>query len=209
MIEHSEAADRNKEPILGVLTRAFADRRRVLEIGSGTGQHAVHFARHLAHVTWHPTELNECLPSLKARLAAEGPPNVAQPEALDVTAQPWPRAVLDGEFDAVFTANTLHIMSWSSVECLFDGIGLVLSAGGMLCVYGPFRYESAFTTPSNERFDRMLKLRDPLSGIRDFEAVNALARDQGLELLYDQAMPANNQLLVWRRSVAPDPGPSA
>jgi len=90
-------------------------------------------------------------------------------------------------------------MSWTSVESLFDGLDVVLRGGGVLCIYGPFRYGRAFTTPSNERFDQMLKSRDPLSGIRDFEAVNALARGQGMELLADHVMPANNQLLVWRR----------
>lgn len=199
MLDHCEACERNKEPILSVLTEALADSRRVLEVGSGTGQHAVHFARRLGHVTWHPSEMRDGLPGLHARVAAEGPANVDQPLQLDVTEQPWPRAVVDGQFDAVFTANTLHIMSWSSVESFFEGLDQALGGGGVLCVYGPFRYGRAFTTPSNERFDQMLKARDPLSGIRDFEAVNALARDQGMELLADHAMPANNQLLVWRR----------
>jgi SAM-dependent methyltransferase len=199
MLEFSDASERNKGPILAVLTEALANSRRVLEVGSGTGQHAVHFGRHLAHVAWQPSELPSALPALRARISAEAPDNVGEPLELDVTDEPWPRAVVDGEFDAVFTANTLHIMSWTSVESFFDGLDLVLTGGGVLCIYGPFRYRRAFTTPSNERFDRMLKERDPLSGIRDFEAVNALARDQGLELIADHAMPANNQLLVWRR----------
>jgi len=200
VIEYSEACERNKQPILKLLGDALADSRRVLEVGSGTGQHAVHFARHLNHIVWHPTELSQGLAPLTARLRAEAPANVMEPLELDVAHDPWPAPVVDGEFDAVFTANTLHIMSWTSVESFFDGLGLVLNAGGVLCVYGPFRYGRAFTTPSNERFDQMLKARDPLSGVRDFEAVNALARDQGLELLADHAMPANNQLLVWRRA---------
>lgn len=199
MLQHSDACERNKEPILAVLADALADTRRVLEVGSGTGQHAVHFARHLDHVTWHPSERTDALSPLHARVRAEAPSNVRAPLVLDVTAEPWPRAVVDAEFDAVFTANTLHIMSWSSVECFFDGLGIVLSIGGVLCVYGPFRYDRAFTSASNERFDLALKARDPLSGIRDFEAVNALAREQGLELIADHEMPANNQMLVWRR----------
>jgi len=208
MLDNCDACERNKEPILAILTKALADSRRVLEVGSGTGQHAVHFARHLGHVVWHPSELPDGMPGLRARLAAEAPANVGDPLPLDVTAKPWPDAVTNGEFDAVFTANTLHIMSWMSVESFFDGLDVVLRRGGVLCIYGPFRYGRAFTTRSNERFDRTLKRRDPLSGIRDFEAVNALARDQGMELLADHAMPANNQLLVWRRRSEPENRPN-
>lgn len=197
--ESSEACERNKKPILAVLVDALAGSRRVLEVGSGTGQHAVHFGRGLSHVAWHPTDVPESLPDLRARIEAEAPANVAAPIAFDVTEESWPQSVFAGDFDAVFTANTLHIMSWSGVECFFDRVGAILEGGGVLSIYGPFRYGRAFTTPSNERFDRMLKARDPLSGVRDFEAVNALARDQGLELVADHAMPANNQLLVWRR----------
>ncbi len=198
MLDHSEACERNKAPILTVLAGELAGSRRVLEVGSGTGQHAVHFARGLSHVDWHPSDVSESLGALRARVDVEAPPNVATPIVLDVTEEPWPEVVVHGGFDAVFTANTLHIMSWSSVECFFEGVGAVLNGGGVLCIYGPFRYGGAFTTPSNERFDRMLKAREPLSGVRDFEAVNALARDEGMELIADHAMPANNQLLVWR-----------
>jgi len=208
MLESCDACERNKEPILSILTEALADSSRVLEIGSGTGQHAVHFARHLGHVAWHPSELPGGLPALRARLEAEAPANVRAPLSLDVTEKPWPAAVAGGEFDAVFTANTLHIMSWTSVESFFDGLDVALRGGGVLCVYGPFRYGREFTTPSNERFDQVLKTRDPLSGIRDFEAVNALARGQGMELLADHAMPANNQLLVWRRQREPEKRPN-
>ena len=182
-----------------VLTEALADTSRVLEIGSGTGQHAVFFARNLGHVVWYPSDQTTDASTLRARIQMEAPANVREPLQLDVADEPWPAAVRDGEFDAVFTANTLHIMSWSSVERCFSGLGSTLPGGGVLCVYGPFRYSGAFTTPSNERFDQWLKARDPLSGVRDFEAVNELARGQGLELLADHEMPANNQLLVWRR----------
>ena len=198
MLEHSDACERNKQPILDVLSEALAGHRRVLEIGAGTGQHAVHFGRHLGHVEWHPTDRSQALPSLRERIKAEGPPNVRLPFELDVTAEPWPGKVTGGGYDAVYSANTLHIMSWSSVERMFDALGVALANGGKLCIYGPFRYGRAFTTDSNARFDRALKDRDPESGIRDFEAVNALARDQGFELLADYGMPANNQLIVWR-----------
>ena len=194
MLPFSEACERNKEPILAVLREAFADRRRVVEIGAGTGQHAVHFARHLPHLEWQPTDRAEWLEGLAARVAAEGPPNLLPPAELDVLREPWPPV----RADAVFSANTLHIMSWPAVEALFAGLGRILEPGGVLAVYGPFRYRGAFTTPSNAEFDAMLRERDPASGVRDFEAVDALAGAAGLALQADHPMPANNQLLVWR-----------
>jgi cyclopropane fatty-acyl-phospholipid synthase-like methyltransferase len=194
MLPYSEACERNKGPILGVLREAFADRRRVIEIGAGTGQHAVHFARNLPHLAWQPTDRPEYLDGLAARIAAEGPPNVAVPLALDVLGELWPRAI----GDAVFSANTLHIMSWQAVNALFAGLPRLLPAGGVLAIYGPFRYGGGYTAPSNAAFDAMLRERDTESGLRDFEAVNALAVAAGFELRADHAMPANNQLLVWR-----------
>jgi SAM-dependent methyltransferase len=194
MLPFSEACERNKDPILAVLLEAFADCSRVVEIGAGTGQHAVHFAHHLPHLEWQPTDRAEWLEGLAARVAAEGPPNLIAPVELDVLRQPWPP--LRG--DAVFSANTLHIMSWPAVEALFAGLGRVLEPDGVLAVYGPFRYRGAFTTPSNAEFDAMLRERDPASGVRDFEAVNALAEAGGLTLQADYPMPANNQLLLWR-----------
>jgi cyclopropane fatty-acyl-phospholipid synthase-like methyltransferase len=199
LLEHCEACERNKRPILDILRDVLADRRRVLEIGAGTGQHAVFFSRNLDHVTWEPTERADGLPALRARVEAEGGGNLSAPLQLDVNDDPWPRSVRDREYDAVYSANTLHIMSWMSVEALFDGVGKVLGRGGALCVYGPFKYGGEFTTPSNARFDASLRAWNPDSGIRDFEAVHALAGDQGLELLADHAMPANNQLLLWHR----------
>jgi SAM-dependent methyltransferase len=204
MFDHSEACERNKHPILNTLQDVLSGCRRVLEIGSGTGQHAVHFGRHLGHVEWHPSDRPEALPGLRERVKAEGSPNVRPPLELDVTADPWPSQVVGGQFDAVFSANTLHIMSWLGVERMFEGLGAVLANGGVACIYGPFRYDRSFTAPSNEHFDKSLRQRDPLSGIRDFEAVNALARDQGLELLGDHEMPANNQMIVWRHSGGAD-----
>jgi len=193
MFPFSEACDRNKDPILAVLREAFADRTRVIEIGAGTGQHAVHFAQHLPHLVWQPTDRREHLEGLAARIAAEGPPNLLASVELDVLCQPWPP--LHG--DAVFSANTLHIMSWPAVEALFAGLGRVLGRDGVLAIYGPFQYGGRFTTASNAAFDAMLRKRDPDSGVRDVEAVNALAKALGLTLLADHAMPANNQLLVW------------
>ena len=195
MLPHSEACERNKEPILAILRAALSEATSVLEIGSGTGQHAVHFARRLPHLDWQPTDRGEYLPSLATRIALEGPPNLRSPVELDVNHAGWPFAGMD----AVFSANTLHILSWLSVEAFFAGVGRVLVPGGRLLVYGPFRYGGAFTTGSNAAFDADLRARDPASGVRDFEAVDALARAQGLSLEADHAMPANNQLLLWRR----------
>jgi cyclopropane fatty-acyl-phospholipid synthase-like methyltransferase len=191
----SEACERNKGPILAVLGGELAASRSVLEIGSGTGQHAVHFARHLPHVTWQPTELGAELDPLEERIRLEGPPNLRAALALDVRAHPWPVE----RVDAVFSANTLHIMAWDAVEHFFRGVGEVLATPGVLCVYGPFRYHGGYTSDSNAEFDRFLRRRDPSSGIRDFEALERLAAAAGLALAADHVMPANNQTLVWRR----------
>jgi cyclopropane fatty-acyl-phospholipid synthase-like methyltransferase len=195
MLAVSEACERNKAPILAVLAGELAGSRTVLEIGSGTGQHAVHFARHLPHLTWQPSEVRAQLPPLIERLQREAPPNVHAAIALDVHDDPWPA----GDPDAVFSANTLHIMAWSAVREFFRGSGALLRAGGVLCVYGPVRYRGEYTSASNAQFDQWLKQRDPQSGIRDFEALDALAGAQGLKLRADHAMPANNQTLVWHR----------
>lgn len=194
MLPYSEACERNSGPILEVLREAFADRRRVVEIGAGTGQHAVHFARNLPHLTWQPTDRVEYLDGLAARIASEGPPNLATPIELDVLLEPWPAVT----GDAVFSANTLHIMSWPAVEALFAGLPRILEPGGIVAIYGPFKYGGQCTTASNAAFDAMLRERDPESGLRDVEQVNALLAAVGLELQAEHAMPANNQLLVWR-----------
>jgi cyclopropane fatty-acyl-phospholipid synthase-like methyltransferase len=195
----SEACERNKQPILGLLVVELAGCSRVLEIGSGTGQHAVHFARHLRHLEWQPTDRADYLHDLAARIAEEGTPNLLAPLELDVLQEHWPPVTAD----AVYSANTLHIMSWPEVEAFFSGVGQALAAGGVLVVYGPFRYAGNYTSASNAVFDRSLRERDAASGIRDIEAVNRLAEAQSLVLTADHAMPANNQLLVWVRR-APD-----
>jgi cyclopropane fatty-acyl-phospholipid synthase-like methyltransferase len=192
----SEAAERNKAPILAKLTKEFAQARHILEIGSGTGQHALYFAAHLPHLSWQPTDTGEYLPVLRERVRLEGGVNLRAAIELDVRADPWPVEAADG----IFSANTLHIMSWSSVQEFFRGAGSVLGNPGVLCVYGPFRYGGRYTSESNAVFDDYLRNRDPESGIRDFEALEGLARQRGLELAADHAMPANNQLLVWKRN---------
>jgi SAM-dependent methyltransferase len=198
MLPFSEACERNKEPILAVLRRCLADRSRVLEIGSGTGQHAVHFAAQLTHLTWHPTERLHFLPDLTARIQAEGGGNLRQPTVLDVSQPVWPLT----RVDAVFTANTLHIMSWPEVTAMFQGIGGTLAPSGVLCIYGPFRYDGRYTSPSNLEFDRLLKERDPHSGLREIRMVSALAAGFGLLLTDDYDLPANNRLLVFKKEPA-------
>ena len=189
----SEACERNKGPILAILASAFANTRKVLEIGSGTGQHAVHFAAHLPHLLWQPSDTGAYLTGLRERIAVEGTPNLLPALELDVRDQPWQVESVD----AIFTANTLHIMGWAAVQDLFRGVGAVAPA--LLCVYGPFRYGGKYTSASNADFDRYLRTRDPDSGIRNFEDVNTLSGEQGLHLLADHAMPANNQLLIWQK----------
>jgi cyclopropane fatty-acyl-phospholipid synthase-like methyltransferase len=202
VLTSSEACERNKGPILEVLARELAARRAVLEIGSGTGQHAVHFARHLPHLSWQPSEVAEALPALAGRVGLEGSVNLRAPIVLDVRSLPWPAPPAGGAYDAIFSANTLHIMGWAAVEDFFRGAGRTLAAGGVLCVYGPFRYGGRYTSDSNAEFDAWLHARDPLSGIRDLEALESLARAQHLVLTADHPMPANNQTLVWRAQPA-------
>jgi cyclopropane fatty-acyl-phospholipid synthase-like methyltransferase len=195
MLVTAEACERNKAPILQVLRTEFAASASVLEVGSGTGQHAVHFAAHLPQLTWQPSEVAALLPALAERVRLEGSPNLRPPILLDVRATAWPHA----EVDAIFSANTLHIMGWDAVEDFFRGVGGTLGPTGVLCVYGPFNYQGRYTSPSNAQFDAWLRARDPHSALRDFEAVNALANAQQLVLAADHAMPANNRTLVWRR----------
>ncbi len=196
MLPFSEACERNKEPILAVLRERLAGCTRVLEIGSGTGQHAVHFARHLAHLTWQPTERAQNLAALEQRIRREGGANLAAPEPLDVAQPDWPVR----HADAVFTANTLHIMSWEDVGAMIRGIGALLPPGGPWCVYGPFRYADEYTSPSNREFDRGLRARDPLSGLRDAHAVARMAASHGLLLEEDRDLPAFNRLLIFGKS---------
>jgi cyclopropane fatty-acyl-phospholipid synthase-like methyltransferase len=195
MLPFSEACERNKGPILEVLRVAFADRTQVLEIGSGTGQHAVYFAAHLAHLIWQPTEQLAYLADLASRVKLEGTRNLRQPTVLDVKQTIWPlRSV-----DAIYTANTLHIMGWTEVEAMFRGVDAVLSPHGVLCIYGPFRYGGRYTSDSNRDFDLMLKERDPKSGLRDMTDVGALAGRHALQLRVDHDLPANNRMLEFVR----------
>lgn len=195
MESYSESADKNRQPILEKLRIIFDRAESVLEIGSGSGQHAIFFSQQLPHLTWQVSEIAEKLPALQSNVRQHCSSILAQPVLLNVESDCWPLS----HAESIFTANTLHIMPWPVVVKMFIGIGRILDAGGQLCIYGAMRYNDAFTSASNERFDLWLKEQDPVRGIRDFEAVDRLARAQGLKLLDDHAMPSNNQLLVWQR----------
>lgn len=192
----SQACENNKRPILAVLEGAFAQAGSVLEIGSGTGQHAAFFAGALPWLAWQPSDRAENLPGIRSWCDAAGLSNLRSPLELDVEAAPWPVEAAD----AVFSANTAHIMSWTAVERFFAGVGTLLPPGGVFCLYGPFNYGGRYTSASNAQFDAWLKERDPLSGIRDFEALEALASRAGLVFAADNPMPANNRTLVWRKT---------
>lgn len=195
MKPYAESCEQNRVPILAVLREAFSNRKRVLEIASGTGQHAVYFASAMPHLLWQTSELPEHHAGIRAWLDEAGLDNALPPLAIDVNASEWPIATVD----AIFNANTVHIIAWPAVERMFEGIGRVLETGGIVCMYGPFNYGGHFTSESNERFDAWLKSRDPNSGVRDFEAIDRLAMTQGLRLEHDIAMPSNNRTLIWRR----------
>ena len=188
----SESCERNKAPILDILREVFMRPARILEIGSGTGQHAVHFAAALPHLVWQTSDLSSNHAGIMAWIEEAALPNVLTPIVLDVNG-PWPERAYDG----VFTANTLHIVSRELGQKLIAGAAGLLEKGGRLVIYGPFNYGGAFTSDSNARFDEWLKNRDPVSGIRDFEAVAKCAEISGLHLEADHAMPANNRLLVF------------
>ncbi|MDR6989981.1 DUF938 domain-containing protein [Luteimonas sp. 3794] len=197
------SCDRNHAPILEVLRERFERRQHVLEIGSGTGQHAVYFAGAMPWLRWQTSERKAHLPGIALWLDEAGLPNTPAPVMLDVTQPTWPASTAaDRRFDAVFTANTLHIMSWAEVEACFAGLAQALADDATLVIYGPFNVGGAYTSDSNREFDGWLKARDPRSGIRDFEAVDALASGIGLRLQDDIAMPSNNRCLVWLRSSA-------
>lgn len=190
---YSPSCERNRDPILVVLREHFADRRRVLEIGSGTGQHAIHFAKALPQLNWQTSDVEENLAGIRMWLDDEHLPNTPPPLLFNVN-----DADLDQKFDAIFSANTLHIMSWAEVERLFSRMPSLLLADAVVAIYGPFNYGGKFTSESNAKFNDWLRERGAHMAIRDFEAVNGLAGTIGLKLIADVAMPANNRILVWR-----------
>ncbi len=192
----SQSCENNQQPIIALLQRIFAGCHEIVEIGSGTGQHAVHFAPRLPHLRWQTSDLLIHHAGINAWLAEQPAPNLLPPVELNVDQQPWPVTPFK---DGIFTANTCHIMAWRSVCNLFAGAKVLLSAGGLLVIYGPFNYGGEFTAPSNARFDLWLKQQAPHMGIRDFEAMDRLANASGMTLREDNPMPANNRLLVWQK----------
>lgn len=192
----SPACERNREPILMVLRDVFAGISQVLEIGSGTGQHAVYFAGALPELTWHTSDVVDNHAGIAAWIAEQGVGNVLAPLALDVAERPWH---VPAGIDAAFSANTAHIMAWHEVCDMFAGLGALLPSAAPFCLYGPFNIDGEFTSASNREFNRSLQLRNPLMGIRDLRELKLLAADCGFTLEAEHALPANNMLLVWRR----------
>jgi len=190
----SQACANNQQPIFEHLKILLRDSQSVLEMGSGTGQHAVYFAERLPQVIWHTSDLRQNHAGINAWLDDYQGTNLLRPIVFDVN-HTWPEL----QVDTVFSANTLHIMSWASVQNFYRGLPSLLQKKAKVIIYGPFNYHGTYTSDSNARFDQWLKDADPLRGIRDFDAVNDLAEQAGLELLADYAMPANNRLLVWQR----------
>lgn len=195
MKPYAESSEQNWKPIFSVIQPLLTSSGTVLEIGSGTGQHAVYFSELLPHLTWQCSDRLENHAGINMWIDDAGLDNVLQPLDLDTVQSAWP----DITYDALFSANTVHIMNWEAVEAFFAGSGKCLKSGGKLLLYGPFNYDGKYTSDSNARFDEWLKERDPHSGIRDFEALDQLASQAGLKLAKDYEMPANNRLLYWKK----------
>ena len=192
---YSEACYKNREPILTVLIPLLYKRKAVLEIGSGTGQHAVYFAEKMPHLIWYTSDVKQNHDAINLWLNDAGLPNTRPPAILNVKQPVWPML----NIDTIFSANTAHIMHWDEVEYLFAGSDRTLPAKGLFLLYGPFNYNSIYTSESNEQFDYWLKEQDPLSGLRNFEDLTDLAASANLELIKDFEMPANNRILCWEK----------
>ncbi|MBT3335450.1 MAG: DUF938 domain-containing protein [Methylococcales bacterium] len=193
----SQACENNKSPILQQIEQIFTAPMTVWEIGSGTGQHGCFFAQNLPHIIWQPTDLLENLAGISQWVKQSSLPNINPPLVLDVREEVWPETGIEG----VFTANTLHIMSWAVVSEYFEKLNVNLKVGAAVVIYGPFNFNNQYSSESNARFDQWLKLRNPRSGIRHFEDIVSLATNAGMVLMKKVAMPANNQLLVFQKQV--------
>lgn len=192
---YSESCDQNKDPILSVISPLFISCSRVLEVGSGTGQHAIYFAKNMPHLTWYTSDRASFLSGIRMRLEETVLPNVISPLELDVTTSTWPEL----EVDAIFTANTLHIMHHDDVVNFISGASRLLKPEGSLVIYGPFNYGGLYTSESNECFDKRLVNNDPLSGIKHFEEIKLLAEKNDMQLITDYEMPANNRILHFMK----------
>jgi SAM-dependent methyltransferase len=195
-IPFSSAAERNRQPILEQLQTLFPTNGSVLEVGSGTGQHAVFFTKNLPGLLWQPSDKEENLAGLEARFAAEGNENILPLLKLDVTLDPWPGY----SYDAAYSANTAHIMPWEAVVAMFGGVAEHLEINARFCLYGPFNVDNRFTSPSNAQFDASLRARDSRMGIRDMSMMESLANIKEMTLEYKIEMPANNFLLVFKKT---------
>ena len=195
---YAPSCDRNKNAIFAVLNRYLRGTSEILEIGSGTGQHAVHMGEHLPHLRWQTSELPEHHAGILAWIRDSGLKNVIEPLEIDVNETVWPIQSIQ----AIYTANTTHIMSWGSVEAMFRGVGRTLNGNGLLLIYGPFNYNGEFTSSGNRQLNDFIKSNNNASAIRDFEAVDELACANSLKLVADNKMPANNRLLVWSKQAS-------
>lgn len=189
------ATERNRDAILDVLAVEFAGRSSVLEIGSGTGQHAVFFAARLPDLTWQTSDRKQNHAGINAWIESAGVANVVAPLEIDVESTP----PVDPIYDAIFSANTAHIMSMKAVECMFDLVGGLLPVDGNFCLYGPFNQNGEFTSESNRQFDASLRSQEGSMGIRDLEELEVLAEQAGMRRARLYAMPANNFIVIWRR----------
>ncbi len=195
----SQACENNKRPILNILSKVFSQNKHVIEIGSGTGQHAVFFGQNLPHLIWQTSDLQVNHRGINLWLEETPLSNVQKPIVIDLN-KAWPKPENYQQVDGLYTANTLHIISWPLVVKFFEGIANNLASQAIVCIYGPFKYQGKYTSESNADFDLWLKDRDIDSGIRDMEAILILANSAGLTLTADHNMPANNQLLVFSKS---------
>ncbi len=195
-LSFSQACENNKQPILEVITPYLTQVDEVLEVGSGTGQHAVHFASNLPHLTWQTSDRLENHTGITARLNEAQLSNVLPPLNLNVNAK-WP--VTNAK--AIFSANTTHIMHWPEVVAFFNGVGQVLKANGYFILYGPFNFCGEYTCDSNQAFDQKLKSQNEGMGLRDFVDLEELAQANGLMFVEKHDMPANNFILVWQKTI--------
>ena len=191
----SQACENNRGPISQVLERVLVDCQSVFEIGSGTGQHAVWFSRAMPHLQWQTSDRKENHQGIKQWISDSSLENIHHPLELDVGVGPWPEDL----FDAIFTANTAHIMALSEVELMFSGVSKLLISGGLFCLYGPMQYSGVIAAESNRAFDARLRAVKSTQGIREFNDLNKLAATFGMELIEDNDLPANNQLIIWQK----------
>ncbi len=200
MKPYSESCVQNREPIFKIIQQLFSTSKNLLEIGSGTGQHAVYFARELPHLDWQTSDVKENHEGINQWLDEAQLDNVKPPLSLAACdREAWAKLEGADYYDAVFSANAVHIMGEADVQCLVKNVGNTLTSTGLFVLYGPFNYQGKYTSDSNARFDVWLKNRDSISGIRDFEWIDSLANKAGMTLQYDVEMPANNRILVWQK----------